>query len=79
MHTLIYCAALSAAKCNGARIRTNVDEVKDFTNYRTLKWKKPVTKKIEDIRMKLGRLTEFAKGSPSKTTAKQSIENNKEL
>ena len=80
LHNIIYCAAITAARCNGAKI---VDPNKSTDGHRretVPKWKRRLSKKIETKRTEIARLLEFRKGKPSKKLRRKAtaiLKNNK--
>lgn len=65
LQTIIYCAAWSAAKCNGAKMSHFTQNEQRPYKQRKPKWQIRLEKKIENLRANIGRLTHFIKGSRS--------------
>ncbi|XP_047019155.1 uncharacterized protein LOC124637519 [Helicoverpa zea] len=63
-HTITYCAAYTAAICNGAKIRESVLPTQP-TQTRKPAWQKRLEKKIESLRRDIARLSEYARGTRS--------------
>lgn len=65
LHTIVYCAALTAAKCNGYKILSDLEnETRNDT--RVPWWQRRLSNKVERLRADIARLTEFSKGTASK-------------
>ncbi|XP_026730686.1 uncharacterized protein LOC113495889 [Trichoplusia ni] len=63
-HTIIYCAAYTAAICNGTKIREG-DYPPTQNKRRVPAWQRRLQKKILDIRKDIARMTEYIKGNRS--------------
>ncbi|XP_063897007.1 uncharacterized protein LOC135118563 [Helicoverpa armigera] len=63
-HTITYCAAYTAAVCNGAKIRDSY-VLLNPTQKRIPAWQKRLEKKIDALRRDISRMTEYAKGTRS--------------
>ncbi|XP_064072076.1 uncharacterized protein LOC113393371 [Vanessa tameamea] len=61
-HTLIYCAAYTAATCNGTNIKDITSQPCQLQK-RVPAWQKRLQKKIQDLRRDIGRLTEHINGN----------------
>ncbi|KAH9631304.1 hypothetical protein HF086_012555 [Spodoptera exigua] len=60
LQTSIYCAAYTAAKFNGARIKESVES--NNQSEQIPWWQKRLERRISKLRANIGRLTEYAKG-----------------
>ena len=65
LHTLIYCAAMTAAILNGSKISHNQN--RNIAPQRIPKWQKRLQDRIEELRIKIGRLTDYIQGNRSQT------------
>lgn len=72
IHTAIYCAALSAAQCNGSKISARNNQTKQKPSVPA--WQRRLQKKIESTRRDLGRLLEYSRGRPSKRLTRLTAE-----
>ncbi|XP_047546074.1 uncharacterized protein LOC125077984 [Vanessa atalanta] len=61
-HTLIYCAAYTAATCNGTNIKDITSQPCQLQK-RIPAWQKRLQKKIQNLRRDIGRLTEHINGN----------------
>lgn len=66
LQTIIYCAAWTAAKCNGAKISDSTQNVRQTNIQRKPKWQFRLEKKIGNLRANIGRLTQFIRGNTSR-------------
>ncbi|KAL0810285.1 hypothetical protein ABMA28_010444 [Loxostege sticticalis] len=71
LQTVIYCAAWTAATCNGAKISKTITERTPLTGRRKPRWEIRLEKKKEDLRAKIGKLTQYKNGNRSPTLTKQ--------
>ncbi|XP_050556597.1 uncharacterized protein LOC126911787 [Spodoptera frugiperda] len=69
--TIIYCAAWTAAKVNGARISLEPREgVRTQKKEYRPKWQRRLEKKLKDLRTKIGRMTQYVNGNRSRKLRK---------
>ncbi|XP_052756188.1 uncharacterized protein LOC128201893 [Galleria mellonella] len=71
-HTTLYCAAFTAAICNGTKIKEQRTDIHQ-TIY-TPVWQQRLRKKIEDLRRDIGRMIQYMRGNRSRRL-KQHIDN----
>ncbi|XP_028158192.1 uncharacterized protein LOC114351251 [Ostrinia furnacalis] len=64
LQTIIYCAAWTAAKCNGTKMETTTEGT-NRTTVRRPKWEIRLEKKKEDLRAKIAKMTQFNNGNRS--------------
>lgn len=64
--TVIYCAAFTAAVCNGCKIRDKTETVQERQKI-TPAWQKRLQNKIENIRKDIGRMTQYIAGIRSRS------------
>ncbi|KAL0840474.1 hypothetical protein ABMA28_015720 [Loxostege sticticalis] len=65
LQTLIYCAAWTAAKCNGTKIDTTPIDDTHRTRIRKPRWEIRLERKRDDLRAKIGRLIQYNNGNRS--------------
>lgn len=68
LHTTIYCAAVAAIRTNGSKTKSKSqgnNSIKQKPH-----WELRISKKIEEVRCKLGRLNQYKNGNKSKKLAK---------
>lgn len=66
LHDLVYCAALAAAKFNGAKIPNNNRGTTERSFEYVPEWRKRLVRRIETKRAEIARLLEYSGGSPSR-------------
>ncbi|XP_075975709.1 uncharacterized protein LOC142976307 [Anticarsia gemmatalis] len=73
LQTLIYCAAWTAAKLNGAKILLQSGDNNTHHTKQEYKpsWQKRLERRLEDLRMKIGRVTQYINGNRSRYIVKQ--------
>jgi hypothetical protein len=69
-HDVIYCAAYTAVISNGAKLSNNSEPKKQYSLLKPA-WQQRLENKIENIRIKIGRLTAYINGNNSRTLVKQ--------
>lgn len=67
--TILYCAAYTAATQNGSKI--NIQSGNRTHTHKIPLWQKRLQGKIDDIRAKIGRLTEYCRGNRSERLERQ--------
>ncbi|KAI5731448.1 hypothetical protein M8J77_010139 [Diaphorina citri] len=66
LHDGVYCAAITAAKCNGAKIKETGDNKGKNVQPSVPPWKIRLQRKIETKRAEIARLNEYKRGRPSR-------------
>ncbi|PZC84738.1 hypothetical protein B5X24_HaOG204286 [Helicoverpa armigera] len=66
LQSIIYCAAWTAAKCNGAKISQHVQHQSRRNKQRKPNWQTRLEKKIDNLRANIARLTQFTRGNRSR-------------
>ncbi|KAL0870860.1 hypothetical protein ABMA27_004702 [Loxostege sticticalis] len=78
LQNIIYSAAWTVAKANGSKVSIEPTQRRQQTQQRRKpKWETRLEKKREDLRVKIGRLTQFMNGNRSESLTKQ-VENIKQ-
>ncbi|KAL0871314.1 hypothetical protein ABMA27_005059 [Loxostege sticticalis] len=71
LQTILYCAAWTAAKVNGAKLSLPPRDTSIYSHKKHKpKWQIRLESKIEDLRAKIGRLTQYINGSRSRKLVK---------
>ena len=75
LHTLVYCAAVTAVQLNGAKIKDR--NIAKNREEKVPRWRQRIKRKIEILRAELARMLQYQKGNPSKKLKRQAegIEN----
>ena len=63
LQTVLYCAAWTAAKINGTKLTLATSVVVEKPKQQKPKWQRRLEAKIEDLRVKIGRLTHYINGN----------------
>ncbi|KAL0810623.1 hypothetical protein ABMA28_010737 [Loxostege sticticalis] len=72
LQSIMYVAAWTAAKANGTRLlETTTPNTRQAQTHRKPKWEIRLEKKREDLRVKIGRLTQYINGNRNETLTKQ--------
>lgn len=72
LHDVVYCAAYTAAKSNGAKIKEAGETQKNRTKQENIPpWKKRLISKVDIKRREIAQLTEYKKGTPSRKLEKK--------
>ncbi|PZC73245.1 hypothetical protein B5X24_HaOG209892 [Helicoverpa armigera] len=66
LQSIIYCAAWTAAKCNGAKISEQIQNQNRRNIQKKPKWRIRLEKKIDKLRANIGRLTQYSRGNRSR-------------
>ncbi|CAG4980406.1 unnamed protein product [Colias eurytheme] len=66
LHNILYCAAWTAAKCNGTKIEQQLQEIHHTQTKKIPSWQKRLEKQIADLRASIGRVTQFINGNRSR-------------